>query len=216
MSTPTPTPTPTQDDLPHFPLTPIPTPLSTTSFVKTAGCLIIGDEVLNGKTKDTNSNFAAKLLFDLAIDLKKIEVIADDEDEIVEAVNRMRKAYDLVITSGGIGPTHDDITYGSIAKAFNVDLEYDDETIKRMSALSKKRMDITKQTEEQKTARLRMALFPKGSEVLFVKEELWVPVVRVGGSVVIFPGVPSVGLLSLASSRTLVLTICVVSYSNNF
>lgn len=97
--------------------------------------IVIGDEVLNGasdrpnhdgidqmdkvvlttgwssgKTRDSNSNFLAKMLFDLAIDLKRIEVIADDEDEIVEAVTRMHKNYDLVITSGGIGPTHDDIT----------------------------------------------------------------------------------------------------------
>jgi molybdenum cofactor synthesis domain-containing protein len=66
--------------------------------------------IVAGKTRDSNSNFLAKMLFDLAIDLKRIEVIADDEDEIVEAVTRMHKNYDLVITSGGIGPTHDDIT----------------------------------------------------------------------------------------------------------
>lgn len=65
--------------------------------------IVIGDEVLNGKTRDSNSNFLAKMLFDLGIELKRIEVIADDEEEIAEAVQRMSKAYDLVVTSGGIG-----------------------------------------------------------------------------------------------------------------
>ncbi|SDA07948.1 BZ3501_MvSof-1269-A2-R1_Chr5-1g07333 [Microbotryum saponariae] len=194
----------------RFDVSPVPPKKSGHDFVKTAGCLIIGDEVLNGKTKDSNSNFLAKFLFDLAIDLKKIEVIADDEQEIVEAVRRMSSAYDLVITSGGIGPTHDDITYESvsslnqrpagswmlrlsagflpppphhhqIAKAFDTTLQYDEETKTRMVALSKRRYNIDEQTEEQKTARNRMALFPVPTpktsvEVLFVDKELWVPV----------------------------------------
>ena len=167
-----------------------------------------------GKTKDSNSNFLAKTLFDLAIELKRIEVIADDTEEIVEAVQRMSKNYDLVITSGGIGPTHDDISefgprranrsrtdfapsaYESIAKAFDTPLEYDEETKRRMVHLSKRKPDAPEQTEEQKTARNRMALFPKGAEVLFVQEDLWVPVVRVNGNVCILPGVPSVGRAS--------------------
>ena len=102
-----------------------------------------------GKTRDSNSNFAAKLLFDLGVDLKRIEVIADDEDEIVEAARRMVDRYDMVLTSGGIGPTHDgpsmslirltltDITYSSLAKAFDDDgkLEYHDETLRRMNEM---------------------------------------------------------------------------------
>ena len=72
-------------------------------YVQNAAVLIIGDEVLNGKTRDSNSNFLAKMLFDLGVELKRIEVIADDEEEIAEAVRRMSKAYDLVVTSGGIG-----------------------------------------------------------------------------------------------------------------
>ncbi|SGY66115.1 BQ5605_C004g02626 [Microbotryum silenes-dioicae] len=180
---------------PRFDISPVPPKKSGDDCVKTAGCLIIGDEVLNGKTKDSNSNFLAKFLFDLAIDLKKIEVIADDEQEIVEAVRRMSSAYDLVITSGGIGPTHDDITYESIAKAFDTTLQYDEETKTRMVSLSKRRYNIDEQTEEQKIARNRMALFPVPTsktsvEVLFVDKELWVPVVRVAGRVCILPGVP--------------------------
>ncbi|GAA5881733.1 hypothetical protein JCM8547_008367 [Rhodosporidiobolus lusitaniae] len=176
--------------IPTFPISPKPT-YKEGEFVKTAACLIIGDEVLNGKTRDSNSNYLAKMMFDFAIDLKRIEVIADDEDEIVEAVRRMHKNYDLVITSGGIGPTHDDITYQSIAKAFNTELVYNEETKHRMFEMGKHRYKLEEQTEEQKTARMRMALFPKDdTEVLFVQEDLWVPVVRVGGKVCIFPGVP--------------------------
>lgn len=96
---------------PSFPLTPPPPhPLGPGKHVKTAGCIIIGDEVLNGKTNDTNSNFLAKLLFDVGVDLKRIEVIPDEEEEIVEAARRMVDKYDFVCASGGIGPTHDDIT----------------------------------------------------------------------------------------------------------
>lgn len=77
-------------------------PLGPGKFVNTAGCLIIGDEVLNGKTKDSNSNYLAKWCFDLGIELKRIEVIADDEQEIGEAVTRFAKNYDFVVTSGGM------------------------------------------------------------------------------------------------------------------
>ncbi|KLJ10295.1 hypothetical protein EMPG_14329 [Blastomyces silverae] len=91
-------------------------PLSMTSYtetalanskktIHTAACLIIGDEVLGGKTVDTNSPFFAKYCFSMGVSLKRIEVIADDESEIIEAVKRMSEKYDFVVTSGGIGPT---------------------------------------------------------------------------------------------------------------
>jgi molybdopterin-biosynthesis enzyme MoeA-like protein len=95
--------------------------------ISTAGCLVIGDEVLSSKTMDTNSahfglplfpptprpiiicSDVAKYCFEIGIDLKRIEVIADDEGEIIEAVRRMSSNYDMVVTSGGVGPTHDDM-----------------------------------------------------------------------------------------------------------
>jgi molybdopterin-biosynthesis enzyme MoeA-like protein len=80
----------------------VPNPSKT---IHTAACLIIGDEVLGGKTIDTNSAFFAKYCFSLGIQLKRVEVIADDESEIIEAVRRMSSNYDFVVTSGGIGPT---------------------------------------------------------------------------------------------------------------
>ncbi|GJJ14686.1 hypothetical protein Clacol_008953 [Clathrus columnatus] len=175
-----------------FPTSPIPpNPLGEGKKIKTAAALIIGDEILNGKTQDTNSNFFAKYCFEFGIELKRIEVIADDEDEIIEASRRMVKNYDLVITSGGIGPTHDDITYQSIAKAFNQPLDYHQETLNRLTAQISRRTDLQNQTAEQKTARERMALFPTKAEVLFVGEDIWVPVCRVEGKLCIFPGIPS-------------------------
>jgi molybdopterin biosynthesis enzyme len=77
----------------------------TDGLIATAGCIIIGDEVLGGKTQDTNSNFFAKYCFKHGIALKRIEVIPDDEADIIETVRRMSSNYDFVITSGGIGPT---------------------------------------------------------------------------------------------------------------
>jgi molybdenum cofactor synthesis domain-containing protein len=89
----------------------------------TAACLIIGDEVLNGKTKDSNSHYLSKLCFSYGIQLKRIEVIPDDCGDIVKSVKNLVAAHDFVFTSGGIGPTHDDITYKSIAKAFYMPLK---------------------------------------------------------------------------------------------
>ncbi|SHO75724.1 Similar to S.cerevisiae protein YMR178W (Protein of unknown function) [Malassezia sympodialis ATCC 42132] len=162
-------------------------------FIRTAACLIIGDEVLNGKTQDTNSNKMAKLCFEIGVELKKIEVISDDVDEIVEAAQRLSHKYDWVVTSGGIGPTPDDITYSSLAKAFGDEpLEYDDETLRRMSTGIQHIYGTITESENVLRARKRMALFPRGSEVLFPTEEYWVPVVRVNGNVCVLPGIPSI------------------------
>lgn len=98
----------------------------------------------------------AKTLFDVAIELKRVEIIADDKEEIVEATRRLSERYDLVVTSGGLGPTLDDLTYPALAKAFhNEELEYHDETIRRMGALSKRKVDPAEQTEAQRKARNR-------------------------------------------------------------
>ena len=90
----------------------------------TAAILVIGDEILSGRTQDTNSNYIARQLAGLGIDLKEIRVVPDDQGEIVAALNALRARYDFVFTTGGIGPTHDDITADSIAKAFGVGIGY--------------------------------------------------------------------------------------------
>jgi molybdopterin-biosynthesis enzyme MoeA-like protein len=152
----------------------------------------------------------AKYCFELGIELKRIEVIADDEGEIIEAVRRMSNNYDMVVTSGGIGATHDDLvsiawakliqTYPSIAKAFNQSLVYHEETLQKMAQLSERKFD-NKATDEATIARKRMALFPSNAEVLFPSEDLWVPVVIVNRNVFILPGVPKLFTTLLSSLK---------------
>jgi 3-hydroxyanthranilate 3,4-dioxygenase len=159
--------------------------------IRTAGIVIIGDEVLSSKTVDTNSAFFAKYCFELGIELKRVEIIADDENEIVEAVRRMSGKYDFVVTSGGIGPTHDDITYPSIAKAFGNELVYHEPTLTRMKKLSTRAINWDMPDDHPEVvARKRMALFPTPSQVVFPSERLWVPIVIAGGNVHILPGIP--------------------------
>lgn len=166
-------------------------PLGEGNYIRSAACLIIGDEILNGKTHDMNSNYFAKYCFEHGIDLKRIEVIADDQAQIVEAARRMVGNYDFVVTSGGIGPTHDDITYESLAAAFAQNLAHHPETLARMAQMLKSRKWMATQTPQQRAATERMALFPDRAEVFFVAPDIWVPVVRLEGKLCIFPGIPS-------------------------
>ncbi|XP_006455316.1 hypothetical protein AGABI2DRAFT_153347 [Agaricus bisporus var. bisporus H97] len=161
-------------------------------YIRTAAALIIGDEILNGKTHDRNSHVFAQYCFEHGVDLKRIEVVADDEDEIIEASRRLIEKYDFIVTSGGIGPTHDDITYQSLAKSFNQPLQYHDETVRRLTEMTKDRPWVKQQNEEQRTATKRMALLPTGDlvEPLFVGEDTWVPVVRIKGKICVLPGIP--------------------------
>jgi len=183
---------PRSTSAPSFSVSSVPkNPLGEGRYIRTAAALIIGDEILNGKTHDMNSNYFAKYCFEHGIDLKRIEVIADDEDQIIEASRRMVKNYDFVVTSGGIGPTHDDITYASLAKAFSQSLAHHPETLTRMTQMIKHRTWMATQTPQQRAATERMALFPDRAEVLFVAEDIWVPVVRLEGKLCIFPGIPS-------------------------
>ncbi|ETI21610.1 hypothetical protein G647_07957 [Cladophialophora carrionii CBS 160.54] len=169
-------------------------------LIQTAGCLIIGDEVLGGKTVDTNSAYFAKFCFSLGVQLRRIEVIADDEDEIIEAARRMSKNYDFVVTSGGIGPTHDDITYQSIAKAFGLELRLHEPTWAKMRKFSRPHKsqpnfdwDVP---SPALTAKMRMAQLPTDPNIpdeqqaIHVKEDLWVPLAVVNGNIHILPGVP--------------------------
>ena len=89
----------------------------------TAGIIIIGDEILSGRTKDTNSNYIAQELIKIGIQLNEIRVIPDNIDIIKNTVYEFHQAYTYIFTTGGIGPTHDDLTSESIARAFNKKLE---------------------------------------------------------------------------------------------
>src|SRR5438128_3753597 len=91
----------------------------------TAAILVIGDEILSGRTKDRNIGYIAEYLTAIGIELKEVRVVADEEDIIVEALNAMRSRYSYLFTTGGIGPTHDDITADAVARAFGVPIDYD-------------------------------------------------------------------------------------------
>ncbi|KAI8886285.1 Molybdopterin binding protein [Backusella circina FSU 941] len=158
----------------------------------TAACCIIGDEILSGKTKDTNSNYLAKSLFDVGIELKRIEVVGDDKKDIADSVRSLSSQYDIVFTSGGIGkaiscPTHDDITYEAIAAAFNLTLKVDTMTHDYIqSQLSKMSPNNNSMTKHH----IRMATFPHPAILLREKKELKIPIVVVNRNIHILPGVP--------------------------
>src|ERR1700744_6685108 len=101
---------------------------------KTAAVLVIGDEILSGRNQDTNTNTIARFLTALGIDLKEVRVVGDVEAEIVAGLNALRARYDFVFTTGGIGPTHDDITADAIAAAFGVGIDYHPEAYALLEA----------------------------------------------------------------------------------
>ena len=97
-----------------------------------AAVLIIGDEILSGRTLDTNVGTLARFLSPLGIDLKEVRMVPDEEDRIIGALNALRSTYDYVFTTGGIGPTHDDITAPTVAKAFGVPLDMNADAMSRI------------------------------------------------------------------------------------
>jgi len=124
----------------------------------TAAVLVIGDEILSGRTQDTNSNTIAKFLGSLGIDLKQIRVVGDVEAEIVAALNALRARYTYVFTTGGIGPTHDDITADAVAHAFGVGIDYHPEALEMLAARFK--------PGEFNEMRRRMARIPAGANLV--------------------------------------------------
>jgi molybdenum cofactor synthesis domain-containing protein len=124
----------------------------------TAAILVIGDEILSGRTKDKNIGYIAEYLTNIGVDLREVRVVPDVEEEIVAAVNALRSRYTHVFTTGGIGPTHDDITADSIAKAFGVPIDVDERAVKLLLERIPK-ADLNE-------ARLRMARIPQGAELI--------------------------------------------------
>jgi molybdenum cofactor synthesis domain-containing protein len=145
----------------------------------TAALLVIGNEILSGKVRDTNSPFLAVELRKLGVDLERILTIPDEIDIIAAETRAMSRAYDFVFTSGGIGPTHDDLTMDGIAKAFDRRIVVNQSLIDRMTRHSDKPVN---------EAMRKMAMIPEGAEVLDVGG-LWFPVVVVE-NVHVFPGIP--------------------------
>jgi len=103
----------------------------------TAAIMIIGDEILSGRTKDINTHTIARFLASLGIDLNEVRMVRDDQDAIIEAMNYLRSRYDYLITTGGIGPTHDDITAISLAKAFGVNISENPEAVRLLTERAK-------------------------------------------------------------------------------
>lgn len=126
----------------------------------TAGMLVIGDEILSGRTKDKNIGFVADYLNSLGIDLVEVRIVSDETAHIVEAVNALRTRYTYVFTTGGIGPTHDDITADAVSKAFGLPCEHHPEAMALLTKHYKKReMEYTE-------ARMRMARTPRGATLI--------------------------------------------------
>ena len=150
----------------------------------TAAVLVIGDEILSGRTKDKNIGYIADYMTALGIDLKEVRVVSDDEAAIVAALNALRSTYTYVFTTGGIGPTHDDITAECVAKAFGVPLNFDPRAVAIMAERA------AKTGTEMNEARMRMTRIPEGGDLVANKVSgapgFWI------GNVIVMAGSPSV------------------------
>ncbi len=148
----------------------------------TAAVLVIGDEILSGRTKERNIGYIAEYLARIGVDVREARVVPDVADEIVAAVNALRARYDYVVTTGGIGPTHDDITADAIARAFGVTI---DEDPRALAVMMERYLpaDLT-------AARRRMARIPAGAD-LIDNPISKAPGFRIG-NVIVLAGVPAV------------------------
>ncbi|MGR3272866.1 competence/damage-inducible protein A [Thalassococcus profundi] len=157
----------------------------------TAAMLVIGDEILSGRTRDANMHFLAGELTKHGVDLREVRIVSDDRDAIIAAVNDLRAAHDYVVTSGGIGPTHDDITADCIAAAFGVGIDVRDDARDLLQA------HYDRQGSELNAARLRMARIPEGATL--IDNPVSVAPGFIIGNVHVMAGVPSVFQAMVAS-----------------
>jgi molybdenum cofactor synthesis domain-containing protein len=159
-------------------------------IAKTAGVALIGNELLSGKVHESNLVELAKTLRAIGIALRRVVVIPDEIDEIARDVRALSDAFDVVFTSGGVGPTHDDVTIDGVAKAFGVSSRIDE----TMEALLRSAYG-----ERCTDGHLRMALVPEGAELAVTEEVQWpTPVMK---NVWILPGVPEIFRMKLAVVR---------------
>ncbi|POR54074.1 competence/damage-inducible protein A [Bosea psychrotolerans] len=148
----------------------------------TAAILVIGDEILSGRTKDKNIGYIAEYLTNIGIDLREVRVVPDIQEEIVQALNALRARFTYVFTTGGIGPTHDDITADSVAAAFGVSIDHDPRAIAMLSERFP--------PDQLNEARLRMARIPAGAD-LIANSVSKAPGFNIG-NVYVMAGVPSI------------------------
>ncbi|WP_339643287.1 competence/damage-inducible protein A [Jannaschia helgolandensis] len=150
----------------------------------TAAMLVIGDEILSGRTRDANMHHLAGQLTEAGITLAEVRVVSDDHDAIVRALNDLRDTWDTVFTSGGIGPTHDDITADAVADAFDVHIDVRDDARALLAA------HYARTGAELNAARLRMARIPEGATLIDNPVSI-APGFSIG-NVHVMAGVPSV------------------------
>ncbi len=158
----------------------------------TAAMLVIGDEVLSGRTRDANTGHLAGVLTEIGVALREARVCPDETPEIVRHVNDLRQAYDYVFTSGGIGPTHDDITADSVAQAFGVGIDVREDARAILAAYYASAADLNE-------ARLRMARIPDGAS-LILNPVSQAPGFRLG-NVFVMAGVPAIFQAMVESVR---------------
>jgi molybdenum cofactor synthesis domain-containing protein len=159
-------------------------PADSKTDIVTAAVLVIGDEILSGRTKDKNIGYIADHLTAIGIQLLEVRVVPDIEADIVAAINALRARYTYLFTTGGIGPTHDDITSDCVAKAFGAKIDVDPRALALMKPHYEKRgLELT-------PARLRMARLPEGSEL--VENKVSVAPGFMIGNVIVMAGIPNV------------------------
>ena len=150
----------------------------------TAAMLVIGDEILSGRTRDANMHYLSGQLTEAGIDLREVRVVSDDPDAIVSAVKALSAGFETVFTSGGIGPTHDDITADCIAAAFNASIDVRDDARALLQA------HYDRQGVELNEARLRMARIPDGA--VLIDNPVSIAPGFTFGNVHVMAGVPAV------------------------
>lgn len=166
--------------------------------IVTAAMLVIGDEILSGRTKDRNIDYLAAHLTSVGIRLHEVRVVGDDEDAIVAAVNELRARHTYLFTTGGIGPTHDDITADSVAKALGVGIDIDPRALALLQAYFEKR------GVEATPARLRMARIPEGAKL--IRNAISIAPGFMIDNVIVLAGVPEVMQVMLDDVTPLLVT----------
>lgn len=159
-------------------------------MTRTAAALIIGNEILSGKIVDTNTTFLARGLFELGIELRRVLVCPDEIETIGEDLSKLRANHDLVFTSGGVGPTHDDVTIEGVAESFGRPV---------VRSLAVEKMIRQYYGDSTTEAHLRMANMPEGAEMIRSSEAPWPTVVI--ENVFVLPGVPEIFELKFTDLR---------------
>lgn len=155
---------------------------SPSAAIVTAAILVIGDEILSGRTKDKNIGYIAEYLTNIGVDLREVRIVPDVAEDIVAALNALRGRYTYVFTTGGIGPTHDDITADAVAAAFGVTIDHDPRAVAMLSERFSR--------DELNEARMRMARIPAGAD-LIANAISKAPGFRIG-NVYVMAGVPAI------------------------